>query len=703
MRRGRPGKAPGAASSGPSRLQSEWEAPSNGTLETTTRGTAYGFSDSFSPPTASQSVPLLPHPTEPVAEPVKPSKTALATAALFEELSSPGSTAKAPPTLASLAAARSGQTVPVPAKPIGMGLPASLQLENGLRRVSPGKPLGPRSLSNASQAGGSSQPKSPPVAAKPGFLGLQLQQETTEISPRDSYRVARKDATEQSAEMERRPSFVNRASQTSPTLLNSWMQDQQRSPDPAQAAVSTTATPAAADRSDSMSKFPSLADWEGQVSPGLEAESRSPNFPAPELQRTPSSISRSGADAQASKVPSFDLLGDDADGIGSALSVVLRDPSPVLSDVATIGNTGPDRSMIASPPSFVRTPSNLSVASTVPSPRSASASFSSLQRTPSMTHSRSNSLKPEPPKEKFKPVKRDSPGMQRRPSSSSAVSLQMSPPSARRIGTAESSDEDEGPEDPAGQRYGGKSGQATPKEQAVAEEESQAASQNGAVTAIASRQTSASFDSKPTAVAVEKSAPNGNGRQAPPLLAPKPTKPGLSSLVSQYETLSAGPSPTSKNGKAKEKPVKPPKPSTSLLSDSSPLDDFSARFPVLDTPVQKSGPLSSKVSPTNREPFKPSRENSVTNLAAAAEGRSRPQSMHFPTPPPSTSSKLVRAESLVKPKQDNGEQQEEEKFQGVASLRDRWNKMGQQQQQTNSGSPLERRKSTLGNAASKWR
>jgi hypothetical protein len=590
--------------------------------------------------------------------------------------------------------------MPVPAKPIGMGLPASLQQENGLRRVSPGKPLGPRSLSNASQAGGNSQPKSPPVAAKPGFLGLQLQQETTEISPRDSYTVARKDATEKSAETERRPSFANRASQTSPTLLSNWMQDQQRSPNLTQEAAITSATPAPADQSDSMSKFPSLADWEGQVSPGLEAEARSPSFPAPApaLQRTASGISTSGAEVQPSKVPSFDLLGDDADGIGSAPSVVLRDPSPVPSDVATIGSNGPDRNMIASPPSFVRTPSNLSVASTIASPRIASSSFSSLQRTPSMTHSRSNSLKPEPPKEKFKPVKRDSPVMHRQPSSSSAVFLQVSPTSVRRSGTAESSDEDEGPEDAAGQRYGSKSGQATPKEQSTTEE-SLAAPIDGAVTASDSRQPDTSFDSKPVAAAV---APNGCGRQAPPLLAPKPTKPGLSSLVSQYETLSAGPTPTLTNGRAKEKPVKPPKPSTSLLSNSSSLEDFSARFPVLDTPVQKNGPQSSKVSPANREPFKPSRETSVTNLAAAAEGRARPQSMHFPTPSPSTTSKLVRSESLVKPKQDNGEQQEEEKFQGVASLRDRWNKMGQQQQQMDSGS-LERRKSTLGNASSKWR
>ncbi|GAA98654.1 uncharacterized protein L969DRAFT_24528 [Mixia osmundae IAM 14324] len=164
------------------------------------------------------------------------------------------------------------------------------------------------------------------------------------------------------------------------------------------------------------------------------------------------------------------------------------------------------------------------------------------------------------------------------------------------------------------------------------------------------------FDIGPALASIQKFAPKGNDnpqapeevtrRAGPPIQAPKP-RVAIGSLVSRYETLSAGnPNP---NAKA-SKPAPAPKPPT-LRSQTSAIDDgeevsFSQRFPALDAkPEQAARP----------PPFKPK-----------PPSMSLPVTMHrdLPSAPPSASRRSP-------PKAD-----EETSFEGVAKLKERWDAQG---------------------------
>ena len=683
MRRGRPTKPnsgpslPPVASS--SNLRSEWQVPENEEeqyLPSSSPAIA-GFGDSFAPPVTIHH-PVGAEPEQPASEPAQ-SKTAAATLALFEELSTPGSSLKSPPTLASLAAARSQNQAP-----LGQSNENSTSNPKApsrtsfgpVRRITPTKPLGPR----------------PQTGPKTGVVPMQGRSTNsislsvpTAVPQRSSSAMPAPERLSEEPEQlgppaestitMSKPQLVSRGSQTSPSLLSQWKKRDgealmQRS---GQLRISQQQA-GDEDGSAVQEKFPSLDDWEDARISFTSANAASSGSDTMEgnLPLTQTALHRGDA--------TYDLLGDIDDSTNGIPDQQEAPADPSSTQSCTKEPQSESTTLSASSTAPVAA-SSQHVASPLPSPNLiADATIQSTSANSSLS------------KEKYKPVKRDSPLVQRQLSSmsnSSSVSSSLLVAAANTT-----SEEDEGPESASGLRYG-QNGRGTPKAQSKIEPENN------------SRRISGNFDIGPALSSIERFAPrpgsvSGPGSGAPPIVAPKPERAALRSLVSRYETMSGAP-PTMMSSSAPslssstpaenvatpsestranisdkpktEKPIKPPKSSTLAASKST--QPFESRFPALN------GAGASASVPglaPKKQPFKPSREsssNSISSLATASPGevKARPKSMLYPTPPRSTMIGSSAGESQSHPTPLKGmakEEEPEEGYRSVASLRDRW-------------------------------
>lgn len=640
MRRGRPNKSgqmPG--SSQPSHLQSEWHVPSiitSNTPPSATSGSDHitagshnpyispeaGFVDSFAPtiPGSNGSGSVLPDKHLVASPEPGTSKTATATAALFEELSNPGSTVKAQPTLARLAAERSGQSAST--STTGPRVQQYMQQfselssrpitsSQDLRRVSPGKPLGPR-------------PALPvPNTTKP----TTAREESTQTERAVSVPPLKPP----------KPNLVSRASQTSPTLLNEWKQKDNEAiknklpsrtsslqdGGSSQAMANTTGNEASVELKEA-ERFPSIDDWESTgFSPPAElttVASHSPNLS--------NGVSRKAVD----------LLDDDNEDLEGCAPTRLNSYAPNTlhpssKHISSASATAAD----ASPPTQI----------------------------PGVSRSGDLSYVPAPP----------SPAV---PSSSS------------------DGEDDEGPEEPTGHHYGTSMPHTLPDSEVRSPSPS---------TALASR------------------SQRSPGR-APPILAPKPKRGGISSIVSRYENISTSEPSTGNNvdrirSNSLNKPTKPPKPnftgpsrqgslqvSAPTPSDSA-AEDFSSRYPSLGAEEDILWPSASRRETSLANNDHTARSCPVDSSSRPSsefrEGssRARPQSMHFQNPQTSVSNDapLKGSHGLDKHPQIP-EEADSETYQGVANLRDRWQKMqsgsGSSSQHDSKSDGLGRRATTLG-------
>lgn len=647
MRRGRPNKPLPSTTSGQAPatgLQSEWQVPRQGVQASLTTGEAIqpsaspslnGFADSFAPDMSA----ALP----PAAQPeLTGSKTAAAQAAIWEELANPGSTAKNAPTLASLAASRTpqiGQPTLSPNQPATqtqdkrayyqqLSLNPTVPSPSGqdLRRVSPGKPLGPRP-NLASPTPSTSSFTRPTLSTRSTSTSTQTDQSDSQLTGPPPLKP--------------KPHLVSRASQTSPTLLNQWkqkeqefikgptqptlqtaQQEQQQAESPRRQRTSSLRNafeipqrkpPSSASEQgggSEIQRFPSIDDWEAS------------GFTPPPDTTNEADPSRS--DHTQEKQHSVDLLGEEIEEDSSKRMLQVR--------------TSPSRDLIASPE-----PISSQGTSATTDTRTAN------ERAPSSLNGQQNVVADGT----FAPPAQDS-----------------------------SSEDGEGePEPPTGQSYA--RGEASTSRLRTSSD----ASWSGQV------------------------APQQVPGRGPPILAPKPKTGGISSIVSRYENISiAAPEKSESIGsgpsfqsKSVDKPVKPPKPtygalqnrqgvsgsSTSGADAKSAGDDFDSRFPSIDQ-------VDTAISP----PLITSRPNNGSS-GSSTTARIRPQSMFNASNPSTTSLANARTQTRDSTPAEaaNAVQEEDEEYQGVANLRDRWQQKMQNGSKSSSeqnATNLERRTSTLG-------
>lgn len=646
MRRGRPNKS----GPNPSSLHTEWHVPSAAESHSSASAPAVhhvtagshnpyashegGFTDSFAP-TAAALTGEREQPRHLVASPeATGSKTASATAALFQEMSHPGSTVKAAPTLASLAAERSGGGHSAPSNATGQKTQQYMQQfsqpsarpstsAQDLRRISPGKPLGPR-----------------PALPVPGAVQATSFSHNSKKSTSPEQNTREEHSRNGPPVKAPKPNLVSRASQTSPTLLNEWKQKQQvnvKGHHPSRTSSLRDNSPshqgkpeertASATEGEDLQRFPSIDDWESTgFSPPVESTASVPSSSQP----------LPGSSVQKP----MDLLGDDVDGLGG------QAPTRSISYHSS-GHSLPSRQ-----------------ASSAEAGLGASSSESRLRDSGDSAEASGHSL--------------EGPHILQLPTQESSSS---------------DSEDEEGPEEPTGHHYG----TLTPP--AVISSEK---------------------DQLPLNPAVGTNSLRSPGR-APPILAPKPKLGGISSIVSRYENIStsdsgrpvAGTIPGRSNSTGK--PSKPPKPTftgpsrqSSLQNSASPpgtstADDFNTRFPnihidmpITSPPTSASG---SGESGTAHAIGSYTSSNRQAMETATSNGRARPQSMHFASPYSSESGKNFVAGG---PSAVAEEAETDETYQGVANLRDRWQKMqsGPTSHQEVKQDGLSRRATTL--APNRW-
>lgn len=626
MRRGRPGKTGQnqSISAHPSNLQSEWHVPSTA-LSSSPPGSASapaghapipgahnpyahpesGFGDSFAPSIPTITGGSMASTQDPTASSkVTGSKTANATAAIFEELSNPGSTVKQPPTLASLAAERSGGGQSAPSSSgtsqrvqqymQQFSHPSSRQPSSAqdLRRVSPGKPLGPRSALPTPSAM-PTQPRTPSESStSKSKVGVEegTQTEKTVLSP---------------PLKPPKPNLVSRASQTSPTLLNEWKQKEQetikgRYPQRSSSYQSEVAVRPAETKQDegqNLERFPSIDDWESTGFSPPTGPSKTANLsPQQSLQNTKKELA--------------DLLGDDVGGMSG------QPPLRSASYRSTDSGSG---------------------------------------RFPARQISSSSAGKQEPIAKQSTSSSVSTSNIASQPPGLKSSVLQVASPADS---SSSDSEPEEGPEEPTGHHYG----TSTPP------------------ALLSSPSSHPVVADPPTIVATTAQRSPGRG---PPILAPKPKIGGISSIVSQYENISTSdpasmPSSRQRSDSNKLKPTKPPKPAYASTSSqnsygslhssrsTASVEDFSSRYPSL----REEGPSHSASlppAPMLISTTVPPRQNSDPSNG---NGRARPQSMHFPASPaaPQNGSGYSKQPHTL-------EEEAEEEYQGVANLRDRWQKM----------------------------
>ncbi|KAK9900495.1 hypothetical protein P389DRAFT_165845 [Cystobasidium minutum MCA 4210] len=619
MRRGRPGKSgqTQSISSHPaSNLHSEWDVPSasSSSLPSQHSSTAHapvpgahnpyahhesGFGDSFTPSIPAitgEGVSSSKQDHHDSGHEVKSSRTASATAAIFEELSNPGSTVKQAPTLASLAAERSGGSQPVRA-PSGTSQRVQQYMQQfsqpssqpststqDLRRVSPGKPLGPRSAlpvpPSATSQGPSRTPSYSSTSSKPS-IKVEGGTQTDRVASSPPVKPPKPNLKEQETIKGRFPQ------RTSSNLST--------------AAVKSPQTDSEGGRE--LERFPSIDDWESTgFSPPAESVGTVSASPQQMIQNTKQQLT--------------DLLGDDVGG------------------------------MTGQPPS--RTASYKSTAS---APIHASSSYTSTSSVGRQGELSVPSLSTS--------TEAHTPSIISQISGTGSRSVPDAAPSES---SSSDSEDEEGPEEPTGHHYG----HSTPP--AVFSPGLQPATAESTSIASGSNQRSP-----------------GRG---PPILAPKPKVGGISSIVSRYENIStSGPAPATRQNSDlnRAKPVKPPKPNYTAsvrqsgyeTSHSGPdhasLDDFSTRYPSLQEDIQSQSlptrtlPSSDRSAAYTKANAGPARQNSDSSTSSA---RARPQSMHFPASPA-----LSRNGESAEQRPQTVEEDGEEEYQGVANLRDRWQKM----------------------------
>ena len=651
MRRGRPTKAnvelappsttKTSSSSSSSNPHTEWQVPNTDIGETDNRPTSpviNGFGDSFAPPvTIREPVPIMESNEQP--GPLVQSKTAAATAALFEELSTPGSTIKAQPTLASLAAARSQGQTSMPQSSISISSSAPSRSSYGpVRRITPTKPLGPRpqiasSYSSKSSSGSTNLmpllPPSPVLSKSEIALGSQTD-EAPVINGLSAYGKGGS-----------KPRLVSRGSQTSPALLGEWKKrDAEVLTQQAMQAKRSEQQPGINELPKNIEKSPSMDDSENVSVSGV-ADSLASDL---EVEEKVSTI----------RNDQLDLLGDIDEGSSSVLSPEqLLVEQPESASAAIEEDIKPLKDATESP-SLSRSPSE-----------------QTLPLTPSsdLTASNVTKARPELPRDKFKPIKRDSPAVQRQSTIRSTPSLPSSPKVIDdALQAIPLGQDDLVSEDPSPSQYT-ETGRTMAK-----------------VRGSRPNSSTGNFDLQPALNSIERFAPSRQGGSGnvggitPPILAPKPERAGLRSMVSRYETMSTGvpsstqasplasPSLSSSNsfaassstqglyrfsgsGSDKTKPIKLPKPGS--LPSSISADDFKFRYPSLDNNNSNTNAVPSQTSLLSgrKQPFKPLRDSSsTTSLSSlASQGNEK--------------------------EDESGQQQQQqhnEGFSGVASLRDRW-------------------------------
>lgn len=629
----------------PSRLQQEWN---NGDSHTTESRETLGFADSFEPAVqssdmaAGMSTLATSNEADPQAVlPPAQSKTALATAALFEELTSPGSTIKQPQTLAALQAQRNQQqtasrqsAAATNAGYQGMRPGSTSFGASSQRRVSPTtRPVGPRTLqqpiNNANSNNGRttiSMPFSVPDQAASGSDSMQRQDGVTQhaqpenidevATPRSSLAPFKPPKPASFSQSGVRPDLTSQASQTD-------SQQTLDSPDGPLEPASTALEPSHVDFSASqkvnMQRFPSINDWDA----GFAG--------SPPVENT-----------TAQSAPSADLLGD----------IAADDSIPVVPEAGSVPAAEQE------PPSalggLTRHPS-IRVLSPLPSPRMEQSGSSVLA---------------ESPKDKFKPIKRESPVVHRQ------KSLSITSVSSGRSWSSGSAFIDV---NQTGSDQPQMSNNTLPRRQ-------------GSSLSSAGKHSlgaSPALSENPVEQDVHSDSAYTTGNSL-----------GLGSLVSRYESLSTVPSEKPKP------PAKPPKPPTaakpaalrqapsvsngkltSSLPDStssSSMEEFNNRFPALEGEEGRSPKavavalqMTTENASTPRQSFKPSRDNSSGSISSIADGsalngasRARPLSSVQHGMPLPQQDKEQDKETPSK----NEDASSSLEYQGVASLRDRWQK-----------------------------
>ena len=553
MRRGRPGKSLSVSNNtaeNSSDRPNMARAPSNlgntvVTPATSDKPVQMGFEDSFQPEqTVVESASAAEASTQ--TAPSK-TKTALATAALFEELTNPGSSNKAPQTMAAMQAQLERDKA-------GVAAPSNVTWSSQ-RRVNPtSKPAGPRALMGHA------------IAASPAVASPSLQQ----------------------------PNYANTQSSAAPSALPS--------------SASGPAPALSESQTQSMQRYPTVDDWDAGF------------------------VGQNGTTTPASSNGPADLLGD----------IAADDQLGITQDAA-----------VASAPSDA-------VQTTTASPLA-------LPNLHDEDTARISS-----PREKFKPIKRDS----------SSLSRHLSV-------------------------LGETSSQAADNEGAAPSRQNSTVS-NRSVRSMASVFSASSATSAQSASTSQgASMPNmslvadssiTNGR--PPVQQETVRSPLLSSGAALTD-VAKKPPPATKP----KLPTKPPKPSAKPSNLSTPaakseisamtspplpssksLEDFNTKFPAIQPPVEASimsspqqanRPFPSALPPSSspRVPFKPSRENSSNSISSLAGvgaqsngmPRTRPVSMMETSP---VQSKIAVLPSTAAVRED------EEEFQGVANLRSRFQQMG---------------------------